>query len=527
MPDTEENRESTTAIRLLALALSGFSLFAGTSAFAENAPMLIPRGQRFERVFKSDVSYTNPVAGIEWRVEFRSPGGETNSVPGFWDGNKTWRVRFLPEVPGRWSYRAICSDTNNAGLHGQGGEFLCIAGARGNRFDEHGSIRAARDGNYFEHADRTPLFLTTEVAWDLVRHSKPADLENHLHARADQGFTALAWTLAPGKDERKRTALLTDAPGGIDLDFFQRLDAKVDAITRAGLVSVIVPSWEISPSRDAAQEAQVISLLRHALARWSANPVVWVIAVESDSTAANLGRWRRIGQETFANGTHGPVLLLPGASHWLWDEFREESWLAGLAFQTTHLKSEDALQWFLTGPLASEWKRTPRRPVMNLWPAGESTDAAKPTARNLLWWGLLLNSPAGVSAQLRADASTSETSPFTDGGAALIASQVMNTIEFHKLRPAPGILAAQPGSESPLEFISAAATEKQDVLLIYTPRSRTVSLRTSAIPARHSDVWINPRTGERLTAVAVVAQATAKYQSPGAGDWVLLIQTGK
>ena len=56
-----------------------------------------------------------------------SPLGETNEVDGFWDGGRTWRVRFSPDQPGRWKFRTPCSDKTNDGLHNEFGEFICTA----------------------------------------------------------------------------------------------------------------------------------------------------------------------------------------------------------------------------------------------------------------------------------------------------------------------------------------------------------------------------------------------------------------
>jgi hypothetical protein len=48
-------------------------------------------------------------------AEFTAPGGQTIRVRGFWDGERTWRVRFTPTTPGRWRYR-IAAEPALAGL---------------------------------------------------------------------------------------------------------------------------------------------------------------------------------------------------------------------------------------------------------------------------------------------------------------------------------------------------------------------------------------------------------------------------
>ena len=78
--------------------------------------------------------YSNALQDASLRVVFTSPLGETNEVDGFWDGGRTWRVRFSPDQPGRWKFRTTCSDTANVGLHNETGEFLCTAATGPNPF---------------------------------------------------------------------------------------------------------------------------------------------------------------------------------------------------------------------------------------------------------------------------------------------------------------------------------------------------------------------------------------------------------
>jgi hypothetical protein len=122
------------------------ALIAGT-AFAK-VP-LVGKWGRFEQSFKSSVKYENPFQQCTLKVSFVSPLGQTNIVDGFWDGGKTWRVRFSPDQPGQWTYRTTCSDTANRSLNNQSGEFLCTSPTGQSRFAQHGPIRVAKDGPHF------------------------------------------------------------------------------------------------------------------------------------------------------------------------------------------------------------------------------------------------------------------------------------------------------------------------------------------------------------------------------------------
>src|ERR1051325_4571561 len=85
----------------------------------------IPKWDRFEQSFESSASYANPPQEAGLRVVFVSPSGENKRTYGFWDGGNTWRVRFAPDQEGKWTFKTICSDEKNKGLHSQSGEFTC------------------------------------------------------------------------------------------------------------------------------------------------------------------------------------------------------------------------------------------------------------------------------------------------------------------------------------------------------------------------------------------------------------------
>src|SRR5215208_7194442 len=74
---------------------------------------LVSKWGRFEKAFTSTIGYSNPLQSTTLRVTFTSPLGETNLVYGFWDGERTWKVRFAPNVAGKWSYVSACSDPGN------------------------------------------------------------------------------------------------------------------------------------------------------------------------------------------------------------------------------------------------------------------------------------------------------------------------------------------------------------------------------------------------------------------------------
>lgn len=506
-------------------------------------PSPIPKWSRFELSLQSSVNYTNPLTEVGISAAFISPLGETNRVDGFWDGGKTWRIRFAPDLPGQWTYLTSCTDPANTNLDKQSGEFKCVAALNKTALDRHGPIRLTRDRRHLEHSDRAPFLWLGDAVWNGARLAAPEDWQLYCEVRASQKFTVAQWTLAPGKDARGDTAFTSTNPIAINVSFFQRLDAKIETANRAGLVCAIVPLQEFGGADGGLSEDEATTFVRYATARWGANHVAWVLAFEGDSVGKRVDRWKRIGRGAFARGTHAPVILLPGETHWLLDEFRDEAWLDAFALPNLS-PDENGLQWMLSGPLAQEWKKSPPHPVLNLSAPVEATPTGD-DARRMLWWNLLMNPTAGASyaatpvvnweTNLVSDPSMRpQVMPawrhalFLPGAKSVAtAADFLGGIDFAQLQPAPRILKFQPGLESPRRHIIATATENKSLTLAYVPEDRAVELASASLPAAMSVSWFNVRTGESKPAVAVVSGVTCNFPTPDAGDWLLVVKAGK
>ena len=97
---------------------------------------------------------------VEFGAEF-SCAGHTVKVTGFYDGGDTYRIRFMPELEGAWSY---VTTSSLGGLNGQRGGFTCVKPAAGN----HGPVRVANQ-HHFAYADGTKYIPvgTTCYVWNL------------------------------------------------------------------------------------------------------------------------------------------------------------------------------------------------------------------------------------------------------------------------------------------------------------------------------------------------------------------------
>ena len=129
----------------------------------------------------------NPFVDVELTAEFRL-NDWVFKPHGFYDGDGIYKIRFMPDAVGEWTYTTT---SNRAELDGRTGEFTCIESTEGN----HGPVRVQNDF-YLRYADGTPYhqFGTTCYAWT---HQGDAMEEQTLQTLADAPFNKLRMCIFP------------------------------------------------------------------------------------------------------------------------------------------------------------------------------------------------------------------------------------------------------------------------------------------------------------------------------------------
>ena len=94
-------------------------------------------------------------------AEFRGPGNETLSVPGFFNGNNEWVIRFSSSTPGTWSYHTYSSLPELAGLKGS------VRVGESSEPTEHGAVMIDPDApQHFMYQDSSSYFsIAFELDW--------------------------------------------------------------------------------------------------------------------------------------------------------------------------------------------------------------------------------------------------------------------------------------------------------------------------------------------------------------------------
>lgn len=527
----------------------------------------VPQWRQWETVFSSICMYENPFQEAVLEIVLTAPSGKEHRIDGFWDGDLTWRARFMPGEIGTWSYETRCSDVTNAGLDDQRGSFVCVEPLNETRFDRHGAIRVSDNHRYLEHADGTPFFWLADTVWNGPLLSDDPEWDLYVQTRAAQKFTAAQWVTtqwiaSPQGDRDGLLAFSGKERIAVCPEFFQRLDIKSNALNRAGLLSVPVLLWAARWIEDYSENLinpgltlppdQAVLLERYMVARWGAQHVLWILNGDGIYEGEAAARWRTIGRGVFGDREHAPVSLHPGGWKWNYDEFKTETWLDIWGYQSSHDVGERGMRWLVSGPAATDWAKEPIHPVINLEPPYEGhNEMSAPGTRRIsahdvrraMYSSLLISPTAGVSygghgvwgwndgTQLpTAHPATGMPQPWQEAlhlpaaGQVAYLSDFFGSIEWWRLRPIPAMVVVQPGTEYAGEMIVAAKTEVGDLAVIYTPSSRTVELNLLTLDESLRAHWFNPANGERTDAMFTGMREHASFETPHAGDWVLVLQ---
>lgn len=126
-----------------------------TASASVTAPDTVEQWSRLEIVIGGP-DHGNPFVDVELRARFDGEG-ESVSVPGFYDGEGVYRIRFMPPKPGSWTWVTL---SNARSLDGLMGEFEVTAS------DRTGPVRVSGT-HHFAYADGSAYrpVGTTLYAW--------------------------------------------------------------------------------------------------------------------------------------------------------------------------------------------------------------------------------------------------------------------------------------------------------------------------------------------------------------------------
>lgn len=212
------------------------------SSAAQADDSVVERFGFFERSFRATGSYANPYTDLDAEAELRRPDGSARTVPLFWDGGDTWKLRLSPDRTGSWSFTVRSKDE---GLDGRSGSFTCSTSGR------RGSIRPMEGfPHHFQYQNGERVWFMGDTAWALFtdnaeeKHDGEA-VRDYLRIRAAQGFNVV------------HSMVLSEAGWGnsgglpfddiheqrIHPDYWKEMDRRVAYANSQGLVVGLALAW--------------------------------------------------------------------------------------------------------------------------------------------------------------------------------------------------------------------------------------------------------------------------------------------
>lgn len=216
--------------------------------------------------------------------------GTTITVPGFWDGEKSWKVRFAPTEYGIWDY-VTRTTGEEIGLNGIKGTIAANTYKGNLEIYKRGFVRTDKDLKYFVYNDSTPFFYLGDTHWGMVAEEfnsagdEAGEIKTTSHfkyivdRRVAQGFTV--YQSEPLK------ANLDASSGSVNLNnlkSYQNMDKYFEYIAQKGLVHANAQFF--LPGTQTVTRAfieNLRSLTRFWVARYSAYPVMWTLGQECDN----------------------------------------------------------------------------------------------------------------------------------------------------------------------------------------------------------------------------------------------------
>ena len=294
----------------------------------------------------------NPFIDVSFSARF-SHEHRVVEVAGFYDSDGVYRVRFMPDTPGPWSY---VTTSDCAELDGIAGQFMCTEPSSGN----HGPVRV-HNTYHFAYTDGSPYFPigTTCYLW---LHQVDELEEQTLETLKAAPFNKMRMCVFP-KDEFVHHAFERTESGEWDYAhfnpaFFQHLEQRVGDLRDLGIEADLIlfhpyDSWGYG-TMDAETDDHY---LRYIVARLAAyRNVWWSMANEYDlmkaKTMTDWDRFFRIVQES------DPYQHLRSIHNWgmYFDHtFYDHSkpWVTHCSIQHHELR------------LTNEWRELYRKPVVD------------------------------------------------------------------------------------------------------------------------------------------------------------------
>lgn len=527
------------------------------AAPATSTAPAVPQWREVELALESARDYANPYTDIDVHAIFYGPAGDSLLRPAFWDGGRTWRIRFAPPAAsGEWRWRTVASEPDDAGLHGRSGRLRAVPYVGSNPLLRHGLLRMSSGRRNVVHADGTTFLLVGDTPWALPFRGAVEAVTRYARNRRARGFNAaLLMTVQP--DARAEGPEARGVVGGFDVAFrdlpeghlnrldpayFQVLDTLTTILVDHGIVPVYNPvfqgfGWKgLGTVGASVAPAEYVRFARYLVARYGARPAMWLVSADGtgkEPVTAPAGRaverWDAYGQ--------------PTGIHYSPFDDRAADWTEDPAYGFHGNRSHQAADWLdfqwaqtghggehLPGKVARMYDNEPTKAAAN----GEPTYERIGHAGNATgWWQgheawLQLTSGGTMGVVYGAGGLWNwKITPDEEGWPAWADTHASwgDAIEFdgsryvgYLSRALRGLDLADIERRPDLAGGALALARPDRLYLVYLPEGGDVALDSLTGPLPYH--WFDPRTGTWADSGHV--EPESRLAAPDEGPWVLV-----
>ncbi len=269
--------------------------------------------KRCEIVLHSTKEYDNPFLDVDIDAVFTHENGKEITLPGFWNGENEWKVRFSPNEIGKWNYKITCSDKENTSLT-DCGEIISVANENPqNDLEKHGFVRLEPGKQYFVYDDGTPFFYLADTHWMMPDYEHLHDCNfpgcncgsqfKHLvQDRIKKGFNAYQTYFSSARTNVTHSGTeswwaepftrINPKP------FNDTMDVMMDYLADNGLTIALGFGTHYTTIASYKEDAKpLLAFVRYSIARYACYPLIWITAQEiTDYNHNAYSIWRQVGE---------------------------------------------------------------------------------------------------------------------------------------------------------------------------------------------------------------------------------------
>lgn len=266
--------------------------------------------QRCEIVLHSTKEYANPFMDVAIDAVFTHESGRTITLPGFWNGENEWKVRFSPDRAGQWRYTVTCSDAENPSLTSSGLVDAAPCQAK-TELEKHGYVRLEPGKQYMVYEDGTPFFYLGDTHWMMPDFERLHECNypgctcgNQFKHTADdriqKGFTVYQtyFSAARTTPTKGSPSWWKEPYTQINPEAFnQTMDIMIEYLAQNGITTALGFGTHYGTIKSFHQDPKpLLAFVRYCVARYACYPLIWITAQEITNLNENaFTLWKQAG----------------------------------------------------------------------------------------------------------------------------------------------------------------------------------------------------------------------------------------